>query len=158
MDNVASYHITISRFEIQYWNLLRELIDFLCFCSDFSRWNWSHLTWRMPKAPPNIFWCPLVSVFKIILKIISNVKLKGILILLYRWTSFPEQTVSLARNKPWIFIYFSIQYVSHLVFFFYVIRNVKFIYRDCSWTKNTICWRKNLKLIFTTVRDLFGRM
>jgi hypothetical protein len=56
-------------------------------------------------------------------------------------------SVSLARNKPWIFIYSSIQYFSHLVFFFYVIRNVNFIYRDCSWTKNTICWRKNLKLI-----------
>jgi hypothetical protein len=31
---------------------------FSFFFSGFSRWNRSHLlTWRMPKAPPNIVWC-----------------------------------------------------------------------------------------------------
>jgi hypothetical protein len=79
VENVASYHITISRFEILYWNLLRELINFFFFFSRFLQME--PITFDMKDAQGSNKH-HLVSVFDKIRKIISNIKLKGILLLL----------------------------------------------------------------------------
>ncbi len=70
VENVASYHITISRFEIKYWNLLRELIHFLSFFFRFLQME--PITFDMKDAQGSTKH-RLVSVFDKIRKIISNI-------------------------------------------------------------------------------------
>ncbi len=79
VENVASYqHITISRFEILYWiwNLLRMQIHFF-----FRFLLMEPITFDMKDAQGSTKH-RLVYVFDKIRKIISNIKLKGILLLL----------------------------------------------------------------------------